>query len=388
MLCTDLLLHRRTVPSEISSSRFALAKRSVAAKAFSWSAPAPSGAAKGAEMSTAQPPPVVDASCRARVHADACLEKPAAYWDYMNADIVWGDQENYEVIKKVGRGKYSEVFEGINTVDGRTVVIKILKPVKKSKIKREIAILRNLHDGNNIIQLLDTVRDPIARTPSLVFEHVNNTDFKVLYPTLSDSDIRFYLYELLKALSYCHSMGIMHRDVKPHNVMIDHQSHKLRLIDWGLAEFYFPGRAYNVRVASRYFKGPELLVDFQLYDYSLDMWSLGCMMAAIIFKREPFFFGHDNHDQLVKIARVLGTTALTEYLDTYGIELDDDLMQKLGTHSRKPWSMFVTPENQHLVSTEALDLLDKLLRYDHMERITSDEALAHPYFDAARRGQC
>ena len=64
------------------------------------------------------------------------------------------------------------------------------------------------------------------------------------------------------------------------------------------------GREYNVRVASRYFKGPELLVDFQEYDYGLDLWSLGCMFASMIFKKEPFFHGHDNYDQLVRIAKV------------------------------------------------------------------------------------
>ena len=73
---------------------------------------------------------------------------------------------------------------------------------------------------------------------------------------------------------------------------------QLRLIDWGLAEFYHPNQEYNVRVASRYFKGPELLVDYQYYDYSLDMWSLGCMLASMIFRKEPFFHGHDNYDQV------------------------------------------------------------------------------------------
>lgn len=90
--------------------------------------------------------------------------------------------------------------------------------MKKKKIKREIKILQNMCGGTNIIQLLDVVRDPQSKTPSLIFEHVNNTDFKILYPTLSDFDIRFYIFELLKALDYSHSNGVMHRDVKPHNV--------------------------------------------------------------------------------------------------------------------------------------------------------------------------
>ncbi|KAJ8926886.1 hypothetical protein NQ314_020737 [Rhamnusium bicolor] len=120
------------------------------------------------------------------------------------------------------------------------------------------------------------------------------------------------------------------KDVKPHNVMIDHENRKLRLIDWGLAEFYHPGQEYNVRVASRYFKGPELLVDYQMYDYSLDMWSLGCMLASMIFRKEPFFHGHDNYDQLVRIAKVLGTEELFEYLDKYHIELDPRFNDILG----------------------------------------------------------
>jgi len=166
--------------------------------------------------------------------------------------------------------------------------------------------------------------------------------------------------------------------------MIEHEKRKLRLIDWGLAEFYHPGTEYNVRVASRYFKGPELLVDFQEYDYSLDMWSLGAMLAALIFQKEPFFRGSDNNDQLIKIAQVLGTDELFRYLDKYSLELDDHHHVLHEYIPRMAWSRFVTPQHQHLVSNDALDLLGKLLRYDHQERLTAAEAMAHRYFDSVR----
>lgn len=321
---------------------------------------------------------------RARVYADVSATRPREMWDYDNYEIEWGSQDDYEVVRKVGRGKYSEVFEGFKVSTGQKCIIKILKPVKKKKIKREILALKNLAGGTNIIGLLDVVRDAQSKTPSLIFEYVNNTDFKVLYPTLTDADIRFYIFQVLRALNYAHSQGIMHRDVKPHNVMIDHENKKLRLIDWGLAEFYHPGKEYNVRVASRYFKGPELLVDLQDYDYSLDIWSLGCMFAGMIFKREPFFYGHDNYDQLVKIAKVLGTDDLDAYVAKYGLELDPQLDALIGRHNRVPWTRFVHAENEHLVSPEAIDLLDRMLRYDHYDRLTPKEAMEHPYFDAVR----
>jgi len=316
---------------------------------------------------------------RARVYADANTHRPKEYWDYDNYGIQWGKQDDYQLVRKLGRGKYSEVFEAINIRINEKCVVKILKPVKKKKIQREIKILENLRGGTNIINLLAVVKDPISRTPALVFEHVNNTDFK-MFQSFSDYDIRYYTYETLKALDYCHSMGIIHRDVKPHNIMIDSQTRKLRLIDWGLAEFYHPCQEYNVRVASRYFKGPELLLDYQMYDYSLDMWSLGCMFASMIFRKEPFFHGHDNYDQLVRIAKVLGTEELFEYINKYQIDLDPRFNGILGRHSRKRWERFVHSENQHLVNPEGIDFLDKLLRYDHQDRLTAREAMDHPYF--------
>ncbi|TGZ64489.1 hypothetical protein CRM22_006335 [Opisthorchis felineus] len=319
-------------------------------------------------------------SSKARVYADVNLNRPREYWDYETYDIKWGDQDDYQIVRKLGRGKYSEVFEGVNITTNGKCVIKVLKPVKKKKIKREIKILENLRGITNVISLEAVVKDPVSRTPALIFEYVDNRDFKELYHTLTDYDIRYYMFELLRALDACHSMGIMHRDVKPHNVMINHSQRQLRLIDWGLAEFYHPGQEYNVRVASRYFKGPELLVDFQMYDYSLDLWSLGCVFASMIFRKEPFFHGHDNYDQLVRIAKVLGTDELFQYLAKYEITLDPRFNDILGRHTKKRWDRFVHADNQHLVSPEAIDFLDKLLRYDHAERLTAREAMEHPYF--------
>jgi len=88
----------------------------------------------------------------------------------------------------------------------------------------------------------------------------------------------------------------VHRDIKPGNVLINYNTKKLKIADWGLGDFYVPGIPFNVRVASRYFKGPELLLGNNFYDYSLDVWSTGCMMAGMMFNREPFFKGSDNDD--------------------------------------------------------------------------------------------
>lgn len=318
-----------------------------------------------------------------RVWAHVLEEKPKEWWDYESLSVQWHPQDDYEVTKKLGRGKYSEVFQGLQVSTQESVVIKVLKPVKRKKIKREIKILQNLVGGPHIIGLIDVVREPNSKIPALIFEHVDNADFRTLYPILTDYEIRFYMWDLLVALDYCHSRGIMHRDVKPHNVMIDHKTRKLRLIDWGLAEFYHAGTEYNVRVASRYWKSPELLLDYRYYDYSLDLWSFGVMLASIIFKKDPFFHGKSNTDQLVQIVSVLGTEKLNQYLEKYSIPLGVEYAD-LGHFNVKPWEKFFNDNNKHLVNEVIVDFIDRLLRYDHQERLTAREALQHRWFNMVR----
>lgn len=320
----------------------------------------------------------------ARVYADVNEGLGPGWYDYERLHIDWSEPDRYEIVRRVGGGKYSEVFEGIDMTNEETCIIKVLKPVSKKKIKREIKILRNLTGGPNVISLLNVVHDPISRSNSLIMEYVSNVEWKELYPTFTELEIKHYVFQLLKALDFVHSRGIMHRDVKPGNVMYDRTKRKLRLIDWGLAEFYHPDTEYHIRVGSRYYKGPELLVGYKKYDYSLDMWSIGCMLASMLFGREHFFRGKDNEDQLVRIIKVLGTDSFERYLEKYGLYIHTDNGALLDSYPKILWNRFITSENRTNASHEAIDLLDKLLRYDHCERLTAAEAMAHAYFNNVR----
>jgi len=166
--------------------------------------------------------------------------------------------------------------------------------------------------------------------------------------------------------------------------MIDHQARKLRLIDWGLAEFYHPGTEYHIRVGSRYYKAPELLVGYKLYDYSLDLWSVGCMLASMIFRKEHFFRGSDNDDQLLRILTCLGTEKFDQYLKTYSIQFETDAPGLLDDYPKREWTEFVNTDNQLHCTSDGFDLLEKLLRYDHCERLTAKEAQSHVYFNPVR----
>lgn len=108
------------------------------------------------------------------------------------------------------------------------------------------------------------------------------------------------------------------------------------------------------------------------------------MLAGMIFKREPFFKGKSNPDQLVKIAKILGTSELEKYLKKYGVVLDDDYLEEIGVHSKKSWDTFINDKNKHLISKEALEFLSKLLIYDHAKRILPKDAMKLDYFKPIR----
>ncbi|GAA5850671.1 hypothetical protein JCM5353_000540 [Sporobolomyces roseus] len=211
-------------------------------------------------------------------------------------------------------------------------VIKVLKPINEEKIKNESKV------------------------------SMHSTPWKLAWRLSTDS------------ILVANEARIIHRDVKPLDIVIDHSQPKLRLLDCVLAEFYHPGQELNVRVASRFYKGPELLVDHGFYDYSLDLWSVGCTFSLTLFapshvlhlRRDPLF--HDSYDQLVKIAKVLGTEGLPQHLQKHENDLApifDEGEHQLSNYPRKALSKFVNAENQRYISNEAIHPVDRLSTYDH-----------------------
>jgi casein kinase II subunit alpha len=309
-----------------------------------------------------------------RVYPNACSDL-GENWSDCEIEIVAGSPDPYELSTWLGTGKYSDVFLGFRGEE--KVALKVMKPVRVQKYQRELKILENLRGGVNIIELIEVVQNPVTQQYTMVFEYIDNADPIKLFRQFSDMDARFYLYQLMKALSYSHSHGIMHRDIKPLNIMFDRNSRKLRLIDWGLAEFYHPKHRYNLHVASRHFKAPELLVDYQCYDYSVDIWGFGVTMAGIVFGKTPFFKADDDFEMSAVIAGILGREDLDLYLEKYGIELPEEILRRLPTSGRRKEFAAIRPTRGKVVSPAAIDLIERYLQSDHMTLISTDEALSH-----------
>jgi len=131
----------------------------------------------------------------ARTYADAAQQQPKEYWNDV-CNIEWGNQDKYEVLQQLGKGKYGEVFEGVNTETNQRCVVKIMRPVKEQRLKREIKILRLVSGGPNIVTLHEVVRDPDTKTPCFIFEFVDTMTLKELQAVVTDMDVRSYMYQV------------------------------------------------------------------------------------------------------------------------------------------------------------------------------------------------
>eukprot|EP00878_Enallax_costatus_P010839 GHUV01011319.1.p2 GENE.GHUV01011319.1~~GHUV01011319.1.p2 ORF type:complete len:197 (+),score=47.18 GHUV01011319.1:282-872(+) len=135
----------------------------------------------------------------ARTYSDAAQQQPKEYWNDV-CHIEWGDQDKYEVLQQLGKGKYGEVFEGLNVKANQRCVVKIMRPVKEQRLKREIKILRLVSGGPNIVTLHEVVRDPDTKTPCFIFEMVESMPLKELQAVVTDLDVRNYMYQVSPAM--------------------------------------------------------------------------------------------------------------------------------------------------------------------------------------------
>ena len=302
--------------------------------------------------------------------------------------LEWGDFGEYEVDEEnlLGQGAYGEVYKATHVPSGGECVVKTIKQEKESilKIKKEIMMLKHVQGGPYIVKLLDLVRDPKEDVKLIVFEYLKNPNYKESFRGMSEGQGKWYLYRVLKALAFAHSMGVIHRDVKGGNILYDPESDAVRLIDWGFAEYYRPDKPLKSWPGTRPYKAPELFLHYPYYDYAVDVWAFACLMGSLIFRR-TVFRSKDNRHQMELIARALGTSSYERYLAKYArppYKMQAKKYRRLGEpHSeRTGFGVYVSSTKTPLATEEALDLLDWIFVWDHEKRPTCEEVLRHPYF--------
>jgi len=314
-----------------------------------------------------------------QIHTDPCTY-------YMNYQFDIGDTNNYIVEAKIGRGRYSDVYEGKDLKTSEKVVIKILKPITKIKIIREICVLKTLKKCPNIVEITDVIKEKDSDIYIIIFKSISGIELKNCYLNISPDDLKLYMYKIIQCMEYAHSKGIMHRDIKSTNIAINNETKDLNIFDWGLSDFYIKDYKYTLTIGSRYYKAPELLMEYKKYDFSIDMWSVGCLFGAILFQIDFLFKGDSNLDQLVKIAKHFGYEEINKFLEKYQKDcfLASKIKNKIKDYTKKTWDEYINEKNKYLISDEAIDLLNKLLEIDHEKRITAKEALNHNYFKSLK----
>ncbi|OQR84960.1 mitogen-activated protein kinase [Achlya hypogyna] len=306
----------------------------------------------------------------------------------------------YQLIRAVGHGAYGVVIAASDQVTGNAVAIKNIPKtfddlIDAKRIVREIRLMRHLRHPN-IVTVLDVMRPPsLARfEDTYIVTDLMETDLHRVIQSkevLDAEHIAYVTYQMLAALRYMHSANVLHRDVKPSNVLINRDC-LVKLCDFGLARGVpqprdaadaTEGEALTEYVVTRWYRAPELLLSSR-YSFPIDVWSVGCILVEM-FARAALFPGHDHVHQLQLIAATLGSPSAGEL----GFVTNDKAkrwMTKQTVQAPKDWKKDVVPT----APDAAVDLMKRLLAFDPTQRITIDAALAHPflapYRDAASEG--
>ncbi|KAG9509807.1 Cyclin-dependent-like kinase 5, partial [Fragariocoptes setiger] len=297
----------------------------------------------------------------------------------------------YEKGSQLGTGAYGTVFKGKNRETNEIVALKRVRLDNDdegvpSSALREICLLKELKH-RNIVRAILTL--PLHVTMSrlqdvlhsdkkltLVFEHCDQ-DLKKYFDSLNgDIDpntVKSFMHQLLKGLAFCHGHNILHRDLKPQNLLIN-KNGVLKLADFGLARaFGIPVRFYSAEVVTLWYRPPDVLFGAKLYSTDVDIWSAGCIFAEMANAGRPLFPGADVVDQLKRIFKLLGTP--TE--ETWpGMTLLPEYKTFPYYHPAASLSQVVPKLN-----FKGRDLLQKLLVCYPAKRISAEEALCHPYFN-------
>ncbi|KAF4393324.1 hypothetical protein CsatB_024639 [Cannabis sativa] len=287
----------------------------------------------------------------------------------------------YVPIKPIGRGAYGVVCSSINRETNEKVAIKKINNVFENRVDalrtlRELKLLRHIRH-ENVIALKDVMM-PIHRATFkdvyLVYELMDTDLHQIIKSSqpLSSDHCKYFLFQLLRGLKYLHSANILHRDLKPGNLLVNANC-DLKICDFGLARTSRGnGQFMTEYVVTRWYRAPELLLCCDNYGTSIDVWSVGCIFAEIL-GRKPIFPGTECLNQLKLIINVLGSQRETdiEFIDNpKARKFIKSLPYSRGTHFSRLY-----PHADPL----AIDLLERMLVFDPTKRITVTEALQHPY---------
>jgi len=330
------------------------------------------------------------------------INKEKSAFDPYSLKFKIGDADNYVIQNgDPSKGGFGKVFKAIDKRTNQTHALKVIDS-KTSDILKEIKFLNELKDAPNFLPIKEILVDQkrFGQPFTLVFDHFNFTHANDLIKKIDKYTLKRLMFEAFKTLDYVHSKGIMHRDLKHWNILMNPETFEVRMIDFGVSEYYLPGKEISHSVGTIYYKAPELFLAYDLYDYSIDIWSMGTIFGEMMFrhyylfktKREENFTNVDekrvkyvrNRNQLDAIASVLGTVDLLQYSNKFEDTMRLRYLRYVDDHKKQPWTSFINKKNRDLVDPVGLDLLSKLLVIDHTKRITAKEAMNHRFFDEVR----